>query len=76
MSKTVEIDDDVLTAAEKLAEERHTTAGQVISDLTRQALARRLAIEQLPIRDGFRYLPKRGGVVTPELIERLADDEP
>ena len=76
MSKTVEIDDDVLTAAEKLAVERRTTAGRVISDLTRQALARRLAVEQLPVRDGFRYLPKRGGAVTPELVERLAEDEP
>jgi len=75
MGKAVEIDDDVLNAAERLAAERRTTAGQVISNLTRQALARQLSVKQLPIRDGFRYLPKRGGVITSELIERLADNE-
>ena len=75
MGKNVEIDDDVLRAAEKLAVERQTTAGHVVSDLARQALTRSLSIEQLPIRNGFRYLPKRGGVVTTELVERLAEDE-
>lgn len=75
MGKNVEIDDDVLRAAEKLAVERDTTAGQVISDLARQALTRRMSVQDLPIRDGFRYLPKRGGVVTTELVKRLAEDE-
>jgi hypothetical protein len=38
MRTTLDIDDDVLLAAKELAAIRRTTAGQVISDLARQAL--------------------------------------
>jgi antitoxin component of RelBE/YafQ-DinJ toxin-antitoxin module len=76
MGKTVQIDDDVMRAAEKIAAERGITSGEAVSELARQSLARQIDIAALPVRDGIPYLPKRGGVVTPELVERLADEEP
>ena len=75
MRTTLDIDDDVLAAAKDLAAAQKTTAGKVISDLARQTLTRRLDLERLPIRNGFRILPKRGGVVTSELVERLSEEE-
>jgi len=39
MGKTVQIDDDVLAAAEKIAAERGVSPGEVISDAARKALA-------------------------------------
>ena len=45
-----------------------------MSDLIRQALTRP-ADAPLTQRNGFSVLPKRGGVVTTELVTRLADDE-
>jgi hypothetical protein len=75
MGKNVEIDEDILRAAERIAAETNTTPGRVISDFARRAMSGQLSVDDLPMRDGFRYLPKRGGVVTPELVERLAEDE-
>jgi hypothetical protein len=74
MRTTLDIDDDVLLAAKELAAVQKTTTGQVISDLARQALTRPT---ETPVkyRNGFRILPKRGGVVTTELVERLAEEE-
>ena len=40
MRTTLDIDDDVLSAAERLAEARGSTAGQVISDLAEVTLTR------------------------------------
>jgi hypothetical protein len=75
MRTTLDIDDDVLEAAKELAAAQKTTAGQVISDLMRQTLTRPLP-EPAKYRNGFRVLPKRGGVVTTELVERLSEEEP
>jgi hypothetical protein len=74
MRTTLDIDDDVLEAAKELAAVQKTTAGQVISDLVRQAFTRPLGTP-VEYRDGFPVLPKRGGIVTSELVERLAEDE-
>ena len=38
MRTTLAIDDDVLAASKSLAERQHTTLGEVISELARQAL--------------------------------------
>ncbi len=80
MGRTVQIDDDVLAAVERIAAERGTTAGEIVSELARRALSREKAAQDsefvdLPVRDGFPYLPRRGGIVTPELVERLLEDE-
>ncbi len=74
MRTTLEIDDELLVAARELAEHRDTTIGRVVSDLLRQALTRP-PDAALTERNGFRVLPKRGGIVTTELVTRLAEDE-
>jgi hypothetical protein len=73
MRTTLDIDDDVLTAAKERAAGQKTTAGKVISDLARQALTRP-AEGPLIERNGFFVLPSRGGVVTSALIKRLEEE--
>ncbi len=73
MGKTVQIDDDVVRAAERLAAERGTTSGEVISELARRELTRP-AQGPLIERNGFYVLPSRGEVVTTALIQRLLED--
>jgi hypothetical protein len=70
MRITLDINDEVVSAAATLAEERKTTVDQVISDATWNELARAYRI----IRNGFPVLPKGGGVLTPELVERLFEE--
>lgn len=74
MRTTLDIDDDVLAAAKELASGQRTTAGKVISDLVRKALTQPRS-RKVTYRNGLPVLPKRGGVVTSELIEQLAEDE-
>ena len=78
MRTTLDIDDDVLQAAKERARHEGSTAGKVISDLARPALtvgaggAHTRAAKGV---GGFRPFPKRGGVVTNELVDRLRDDD-
>jgi len=74
MRTTLDIDDDVLAAAKELASGQNSTAGKVISDLVRKALTQPLRSNVI-YRDGLPILPKRGGIVTPELVDRLAEEE-
>jgi Arc/MetJ family transcription regulator len=78
MRTTLDIDDDVLQAVKERARRANTTAGRVISDLARHALAAPAAAPQ--VREpraiyGFNPLPSRGGIVTNELIDRLREDD-
>src|SRR5262249_19554650 len=75
MRTTQEIYDDRLVAAKELAKARDTTAGRIISELARMALTRPLTPETRHHRNGFPVLPARGGLVTPEFVDRLAEDE-
>jgi hypothetical protein len=61
---SLDIDDDVLSAAKELAASRNTAAGRVISYLARQALTRSLEADKLPTRNGFPVLPRTGKVIT------------
>jgi hypothetical protein len=70
MRITLEIDDEVIAAAEKLSAERKTTVDQIISDAAWNELARAHRI----IRNGIPLLPRRGRVVTPEFIEQLLEE--
>jgi hypothetical protein len=70
MRITLEINDLVIAAAEKLAAERSTTVDQVISDAAWNELARAYRI----VRNGFPLLPKSGHVVTSELVEKLIEE--
>jgi hypothetical protein len=76
MRTTLDIDDDVLAAAKDLAAARKTTAGQVISELARAALTAPSGRGPVRVRNGFPILPKTGAVLTTEMVDRLAEDEP
>ncbi|HEX6900212.1 MAG TPA: CopG family transcriptional regulator [Thermoanaerobaculia bacterium] len=71
----MDIDDDVLLAAQELAEVHGSTAGKVLSDLARKALgpARKSAAR----RNGIPLLPARKGArpVTSAKVNALFDDE-
>jgi hypothetical protein len=72
MHATLDIDDNVLETAEMLAAGGDATIGKVISDLARQALDKPLVISDLPMRNGIRVLPRRGGTpVTNEMVQEL-----
>lgn len=77
MRTTLDIDDDVLRAARDLARREKKTAGRVISDLARKALAASPAdlAEDAKAGHGFRPFPRRGGIVTNELIDRLCEED-
>lgn len=75
MRTTLDIDEDVLQAAKELAAARNSTAGKVLSELARQALApsrrsnaRRHGVPLLPPRRGERP-------VTLATVNALRDEE-
>jgi hypothetical protein len=74
MRTTLDIDEDVLETAKELAAKRGTTAGRVISELVRNALAPRYRGARK--RNGVPLLPTRkgGALVTQEIVNRLRDD--
>lgn len=79
MRTTLDIADDVLLAAKERARREKKTAGEVISELVRQALT---APAQNPssVREpqpvyGFKPFAPRGSVVTNDIIERLRSDD-
>jgi len=87
MRTTLDIADDVLFAAKELARREKKSLGQVISELARRAFATPVGndgqasltpVPQVSERlasYGIHPLPKRGGIVTNELIDRLRDAE-
>lgn len=77
MRTTLDIDDDVLRAAKELARRERKTAGRVISELARKGLASSspAAARAAKPRHGFRPFPKRGGLVTNDLIDRLREED-
>jgi hypothetical protein len=78
MRTTLDIADDVLQAAKERARREKKTAGEVISELARSALnapAGPPRAQEPKVRYGFRPFPKRGGIVTNELVDRLREDD-
>lgn len=78
MRTTLDIDEDVLRAAKELARRSKSTAGAVISELARKALATpdtTPAAKAPEAYYGFRPFAKRGGIVTNELIDKLREDD-
>ena len=75
MRTTLNLDDDILGAAHELAKRQKRTAGQVISDLVRQALQ---APGTTPGGEtavlGFRPFPARGALVTNEIVDKLREE--
>jgi hypothetical protein len=78
MRTKLDIDDDVLQAVKALARREKKTAGQIISALARRALGALpggLAPKAPPVLHGFRPFPRRGGIVTNALIDRLRGND-
>ena len=80
MQTTLEIDDDVLRAAEKRALAEQKTAGQLISEIVRSALVQPshspgTQLMKGVMKDGWFVLEDREGVVTSAAVERLVDEE-
>jgi len=73
MRTTLDLDEDVLQAAKELALVRGRTAGQIVSELVRQALKPRKAGR---VRNGVPVLPRRPGtpVLTVERVNQLLDE--
>ncbi|MDE0387314.1 MAG: hypothetical protein OXI75_01315 [Rhodospirillales bacterium] len=78
MRTTLNIDDDVLIAVKELAKRESKSLGDVTSGLLRQSLTQRdadaMADSGQESEFGFRPFPKRGGIVTNELIDRLREE--
>jgi hypothetical protein len=75
MRTTLTIADDVLDAARSIAESRHQTVGEALSELARAGL-RPTATGRT--RNGLPLLPTRarGAKVTLEMVNALRDEEP
>ena len=74
MRTTLTIDDDVLRVVQERARRERRTAGQVLSDLERQALAGPRA-EAASTRNGFPVLLGSGCPVSDSTVEELREQE-
>lgn len=79
MRTTLDIDDDLLLAARELAHREKKTAGEVISELLRDAMTRprqgsSTAVREPEAHNGFAPFAPRGTVVSEELVQRLRND--
>ena len=80
MRTTLDIADDVLQAAKERARRENKTAGQVVSELLRQALTAPSAAAPSAVREpkpvyGFKPFARRGGIVTNALVDQLRTDD-
>ena len=78
MRTTLDIANDVLHAAKERARREKKSLGEVISELARSALTAQpqaLTAREPKAVYGFRPFPKRGGIVTNELIDTLREDD-
>ena len=73
MRTTLNLDDDVLQVAKQLARQRGTTAGQVISELARQALEPKSPPK---VRNGVPLFTPKPGARKPHLalVNQLRDE--
>ena len=74
MRTTLDIDQDVLLAAKEIATQRGISVGKVLSSLARRALTRPA---QGVMRNGIPIFQRQpdASIVTPELVNRLRDEE-
>ena len=78
MRTTINIEDDVLYAVKERARREKRTAGEVLSELAREALTGRHGADVIAEGEsfyGFDPLPHRGPAVSNALIEELRDEE-
>jgi len=76
MRTTLDIDEDVLLAIKELSKRSKKSAGEVLSDLARQALTSTSSQTSESVTPyGFPLIPKKSdAVVTVEHINRLLED--
>ena len=78
MRTTLDIDEDVIYAVKDLARRQNKTAGLILSELARRALTQGpqvTATAEPKAFYGFRPLPRRGGVLSNELVNKLREDD-
>lgn len=81
MRTTLDIDNDVLGAAKELARKQNASAGQVVSQLLRQALTGQAETSAISKKSkaasvaGFHPFPAGKTVVTNEAVNRLREIE-
>ncbi|MGH3518062.1 MAG: CopG family transcriptional regulator [Haloechinothrix sp.] len=78
MRTTLSLDDDVLLAVKERARRENRTAGEVLSELARQALThqyRAVGSAETQGFHGFEPMPHRGDAVSNALIDRLREEE-
>lgn len=78
MRTTLSLDDDVLLAVKERARRENRTAGEVLSELARQALTQQQNADPCTGMQsfyGFEPFEHRGPVVSNALVDRLRDEE-
>ena len=78
MRTTINLADDILLAVKDRARREGRSAGDVLSDLAREALTHdRFAgeVAEEGAFYGFEPLPRRGEIVSNEWIDRLRDED-
>ncbi len=78
MRTTLSLDDDVLLAVKERARRENRTAGEVLSDLARQALTQQQSAGPRAAPEsfyGFEPFEHRGPAVSNALVDRLRDEE-
>ncbi len=73
MRTTLDLEEDVILAAKQLAQQRHSTMGQVVSSLVRKALE---PTHNARVRNGVPLFTPEAGAPKPSLalINRLRDE--
>ena len=74
MRTTLELDDDLILLGKRMAEQRETTLGRVLSDLVRQALVPKASPR---VKNGVLLFRMKAGAKKPslDLVNRLRDAE-
>lgn len=79
MKTTLDIEPELYSAAERLAQAQHKSLGQVVSELLRRALGTGLAqtaTTELERRNGFEVFPERPGPkASVESVQQLCREE-
>lgn len=78
MRTTLNIDDDVLMAVKERSRRSRRSAGEILSELARQALSASSAPsgEKRRTFHGFDPVPSRGVTISNALVDRLREEEP
>lgn len=79
MRTTIDIAEDVLLAVKDRARREKRSAGELLSELAREALTHRHRAGEVAEPEafyGFEPLPARGDAVSNELIDRLREEDP